>query len=223
MKSFLLLFLAVSFACLQAEAQIASRQYPGKVKYQKTEQDATIFDFPYPANQVEEGLKDFAAQKGVKVKEKNGFYEARDMTMEKLGGKKHDVYYKVEKAGKGSSKVIVIIAEPGEDLANRTSSHAVLASTAAGGAVILANVVPHLDEHDFNMLKLAQEEEIRKAEKKLASLQDEQSKLQKKLADINKEIEKNTSDQNNATSELEAKKAELAKFLEKREGGKKKD
>jgi vacuolar-type H+-ATPase subunit I/STV1 len=222
MKSFFLLFLATGFAYLQAEAQKPSRQYPGKVKYQKTEQDATIFDIPYPADQVEDGLKELAAQRGVKVKEKNGFYEARNLAMDKLGGKKHDVYYKVDKAGKGSSKVSMIIAEPGEDLANRTSSHAVLAGTAAGGAVILASIVPHLDEHDFNTLKLAQEEEIKKAEKKLASLQDEQSKLQKKLSDINKEIDKNATDQNNATSELEAKKAALAKFLEKREGGKKK-
>jgi hypothetical protein len=223
MKNVILIFMAIAFMWQQAEAQKSSRQYPGKVKYQKTEQDATIFDIPYPADQVEEGLKELAAQRGVKVKEKNGFYEARNLAMDKLGGKKHDVYYKVDKAGKGNSKVSMIIAEPGEDLANRTSSHAVLAGTAAGGAVILASIVPHLDEQDFNMLKLAQEEDIKKAEKKLAGLQDEQSKLQKKLSDINKEIDKNATDQRNATSELESKKSELAKFLEKREGGKKKN
>jgi peptidoglycan hydrolase CwlO-like protein len=117
----------------------------------------------------------------------------------------------------------MILAEPGEDLANRRSSHAVLAGTAAGGAVILAAVVPHLDEIEFNTLKMSQEDEIKKAEKKLASLQDEQSKLQKKLADINKEIDKNAKDQNSANLELEEKKADLAKFLEKREGGKKKN
>jgi hypothetical protein len=223
MKSFFLLFLAIGFSCLQAEAQKPTRQYPGKVKYQKTEQDATIFDIAYPPNQVLDALRDLAGQRGVKVKEVNGFYEARNLSMEKLGGKKHDVYCKVEKAGKGNSKVYMILAEPGEDLTNRTSSHAVLAGTAAGGAVILAAIVPHLDEREFTALKMSQEEEIKKAEKKLASLQDEQTKLQKKLADINKEIDKNAKDQTDATSELEEKKAELAKFLEKREGAKKKN
>jgi hypothetical protein len=223
MKSFFLLMLVIGFLCLQAEAQKPTRQYAGKVKYLKTEQDATIFDVAYPPNQVLDALRDLAGQRGVKIKEINGFYEARNLAMEKLGGKVHDVYCKVEKAGKGNSKVYMILAEPGEDLVNRTSSHAVLAGTAAGGAVILAAIVPHLDETEFNSLKLAQEDEIKKAEKKLASLQDDQSKLQKKLADINKEIDKNAKDQNNATAELEEKKADLAKFLEKREVGKKKN
>jgi hypothetical protein len=222
MKSFFLLFLSIGFLCLQAEAQTPSRQYPGKVKYQKTEQDATIFDIAYPPNQVLDALRDLAGQRGVKVKEINGFYEARNLAMEKLGGKKHDVYCKVEKAGKGSSKVYMILAEPGEDLANRTSSHAVLAGTAAGGAVILAAIVPHLDERDFNSLKLAQEDEIKKAEKKLSSLQDEQVSIEKKIASLNKDLEKNRSEQGKAANELEDKKSALTEFEPKREQGKKK-
>lgn len=212
-----------SVFALQAVAQKPTKQYPGKVKYQKTEQDATIFDVPYPAGQVEDGLRDLAAKQGVKVKEKNGFYEARNLVLKNLDHKKHDVYYRVDKSGKNECKVYIILAEPGEDLANRTSSHAALAGSAAGGAVILASIAPHLDEHDFNLVKLDQEEAIKKAEKKLASLQDEQSKLQKRLADINKELEKNAKDQNLAASELESRKSELADFLGKRGEGKKKD
>lgn len=221
MRSTFLLFLAFTFLCLHAEAQKSSRQYPGKVKYEKVEQDATIFDVPYPAGQVEDGLKDLAAKKGVKVKEKNGFYEARNMSVDKLAGKMHDVYYKVEKDGKNECKVYMIIAEPGEDLTNRTSSHAALAGAAAGGAVILGSIVPHLEDQDFNVVKGKKEDEVKKAEKKLTDLQDDQSKLQKKLADINKDIEKNVTDMNNATAELEAKKSALAGLLEKRGVGKK--
>lgn len=218
-----LLLIPVLFMAIQVLAQNSARQYPGKVKYLKTEQDATIFDIAYPASQVEDGLKNLAASKGVKVKEKNGFFEARNMMMDKLDGKKHDVYYKVEKAGRNESKVYMILADPGEDIVNRTSSHAAIAGAAAGGAVILAAIGPHLDEHDFNLVKAKQEDEVKKAEKKLANLQDEQSKLQKRLADINKELDKNSTDQNNAKAELEAKKSELGKFLDSRSGGKKKD
>lgn len=223
MKRIMIGLILLGALALQAEAQKQTKQYLGKVKYQKTEQEATIFEVPYPANQVEEGLKDLAAKQGIKVREKNGFYEARNLVMKNLDNNKHDVYYKVDKEGKNDSKVYMILAEPGEDLANRTSSHAALAGSAAGGAVILASIAPHLDEHDFNMVKLDQEDAVKKAEKKLANLQDEQAKLQKRLADINKELEKNAKDQNLAATELESKKSVLAEFLGKRGEGKKKD
>jgi hypothetical protein len=217
------LVLLLIFA-FQAEAQKPTKQYSGKVKYGKTEQEATIFEIPYTASQVEDGLKELAAKQGVKVKEKNGFFEAKGLSMAKLDNKKHDVYYKVEKEGKNESKVYMILTEPGEDLTNRTSSHAALAGSAAGGAVILASIAPHLDDHDYNLVKLDQEAEIKKAEQKLANLQDEQNKLQKKLADINKDLDRNMEEQKKIAAELEGKKSGLAEFLNKKgneKGGKK--
>ncbi|HLO80890.1 MAG TPA: hypothetical protein VK166_08030 [Chitinophagaceae bacterium] len=218
-RSAMALMLLLIFA-FQTEAQKQTKQYLGKVKYEKTEQEATIFEVPYPAGQVEEGLKGLAEKQGVKVREKNGFYEARGLVLQKIGSNKHDVYYKVEKDGKNESKVYMILAEPGEDLTNRTSSHAELAGSAAGGAVILASIAPHLDEHDFNMVKMDQEAEIKKAERKLADLQDEQTKLQKRLADINKELDKNAQDQQKLTADLETKKSGLEELLNKRGNGK---
>lgn len=223
MRRILICLTVLCAFALHAEAQTPTKQYPGKVKYQKTEQDATIFELPYPADQVEDGLKSLAAKQGVKVKEKNGFFEGKNLVMQKLDNKIYDVYYKVEKIGKAESKVYLILAEPGEDLVTRTSSHAAIAGSAAGGAVILASIAPYLDEHDFNIIKLSQEGDIKKAEKKLANLQDEQSKLQKRLADINKDLERNAKDQKNAAAELEAKKSSLSEFLGNRGVGKKKD
>ena len=222
MKRILISLVLLVVFSFQAEAQKPTKQYAGTVKYQKTEQEATIFEVPYPADQVEEGLKDLASKQGVKVREKNGFYEARNLVLKNLDHKKHDVYYRVEKNGKNESKVYFILAEPGEDLANRTSSHAALAGSAAGGAVILASIAPHLDEHDYNMVKLQQQNEIKQAEKKLASLQDEQVSIEKKIASLNKDLEKNRSEQGKAVNELEVKKSALTEFEQKREQGKKK-
>ncbi len=216
------LVLLLVFA-LRVEAQKQTKQYLGKVKYGKTEQEATIFEIPYPASQVEEGLKDLAAKQGIKVREKNGFFEARGLVLQKIGSNKHDVYYRVDKDGKNESKVYMILAEPGEDLANRTSSHAALAGSAAGGAVILASIGPHLDEQDFNMVKMDQEAEIKKTERKLADLQDEQTKLQKKISDLNKDLDKNVQDQKKLNAELGTKKSALAEFEQKRNEGKKKN
>ena len=62
------------------------RHYPGKVKYQKEEQDATIFEIPYPKDEVEVGLRKMAEARGVKVREKNGFYSAENAPVKEGGG-----------------------------------------------------------------------------------------------------------------------------------------
>jgi hypothetical protein len=222
MKHSFFLLLVLCFCSLQLAAQKASRQYSGKVKYQKTEQDATVFDVPYPADQVEDGMKDMFQKKGVKVKEKSGFFEAQKVKMDQLGNKTGDVYYKVVKDGKNDSKIYVILTEAGEAPENRTSSHSTLALGAGlGTGAILGGIAPALDEHDFNVVKTRQEEEIKRTEKRMSSLLVDQGKLEKKRADLDKDIEKLKQDQINLSVDLEAKKSALATFLEKAGKGKK--
>lgn len=218
----ILSILVLCLLSLHLFAQKASRQYPGKVKYMKTEQDATVFDAPYPADQVEDGLKGMFQKKGVKVKEKNGFFEAANVKMDQLGNKSGDVYYKVVKDGKTGSKIYVILTEPGEAPESRTSSHTSMAVGAGlGTGAILGDIAPALDEHDFNVVKARQEEDIKRTEKKLSGLVDDQGKLEKKRADLEKDIEKLKQDQINLQADLEAKKSALATFLEKAGKGKK--
>jgi hypothetical protein len=222
MKNSFLLLVVLCLFSLQLSAQKASRQYSGKIKYQKTEQDATVFDVPYPADQVEDGMKDMFQKKGVKVKEKNGFYEAPNVKMDQLGSKAGDVYYKVVKDGKGESKIYVILTEPGEAPESRASSHAAMAAGAGlGTGAVLGGIAPALDEHDFNVVKAKQEEEIKRTEKRMGGLLEDQGKLEKKRADLDKDIEKLKQDQINLQSELDAKKTALATFLEKAGKGKK--
>jgi hypothetical protein len=222
MKNSFVILLALCLFSLQLAAQKASRQYPGKVKYQKTEQDATVFDVPYPANQVEDGLKDMFQKKGVKVKEKNGFYEAPSVKMDQHGVKSGDVYYKVVKDGKNDCKIYIILTEAGEAPESRTSSHAAIAAGAGlGTGAVLGVIAPALDEYDFSIVKAKQEEEVKKAEKKLSGMLDSQSKLEKKRADLDKDIEKLKQDQINLQAELEAKKTALVELLDKAGKGKK--
>lgn len=209
----LLIFLGTG---AMAQESKAVKQYHGKVKYQKTETDATIFELPYPASQVEDGMKDLAEKQGAKVREKNGFYEAKNVKVDKLGGQRYDIYYKVDRAGKGESKLSMIVANPGEDLLTRSSTHAEIVGAAAGGAAIMASVAPHLDDHDFSLLKTRQEDEIKKAERKLAELQDDEVRMQKKITDLQKELEKNKQDQKNANAELQSRKSTMKEVLDKR-------
>ena len=194
----------------------AVRHYPGKVKYQKTEQDATIFELPYPKDEVEAGMKKLLGEKGIKAKERNGFFEAKNVKISKLHNKIYDVYYKVEKDGKTASKVSMILTEPGEDVTARTSSHAVIAA-AAGGTALAASVGSSLNDNNFDLRVKDQEADIKSAERKYQNLLEDQKRLQKKMSDLQTEIDKNTTDQTRLQQEIEAKK----KILEDFKAGKK--
>jgi hypothetical protein len=187
------------------------RHYPGKVKYQKVEHDATVFDIPYSRDQVEEGMKKLAESRGVKAREKNGFFEVKNISILKLNGRVCDMYYKVERDGKTSSKVYMILADPGEDLNNRTTSHNNLLLT-AGGVGVIAAVGGHLDDHNHDVTIRSQEDDIKSSEKKYNSLVEEQKRLEKKLADVQKDIEKNKTDQARLQSEIDSRKTALDAF-----------
>lgn len=189
----------------------ALRNYPGKVKYQKTEQDATVYEIPYPKDEVEAGMKKMMDDRGIKVNEKNGFYEAKNVTLVKRGSHVCDAYYKVEKDGKTASKVYLILTEPGEDVSNRQSSQAMVAA-AAGGTAVAATMGSSLGDNNQDVQIRNQEEDIRNSEKKLSKLADEQKSLQKKITDLQNSLDKNTQDQTRMQQEIDAKKASLETF-----------
>lgn len=195
------------------------RYYPGKIKYQKIEHDATIFEIPYPKDQVEDGLRKLAESRGVKAREHNGFIEAKNVSVLKLNGKVCDVYFKVEKDGKTASKVYMIMSEPGEDLNNRNTSHTALLA-AAGGAGVVAAVGSHLDNHNYEGLVKSQEKDIKDMEKKYNNLMEDQKRLDKKLTDLQADIEKNKTDQTRMQQEIESRKAALEVFKQGKGKGK---
>ncbi len=230
MKSILLTVVMLVVISISVEAQVDLnssniKRSTGKVKYLKTEQDATIFEVPYPQSQVEKGLKDLAQSKGVKVKEKNGFYEARNIKIMKLGGKEFDAYYKLEKTGKETCKVYMIVAEPGQDI---TVNNAVLPTTdasgsnadevagvAAGTALIAASVAPSLNAQDYNINKKQYEEELKKSENKVKDLDNEKKQLEKRKSDLEKDIEKNNNERQKAQADLDQQRIKMNQFLEK--------
>ena len=158
---------------------------------------------------------EFFKTQGSKPKLNKGFYFASSIKIGQEDNRFHDIYYKVEKDGKEASKVYAIVTELGENPLTRTSSHnALVAGGAAAG--IVAAVGPALDEHDYKVQLEKQEEDIRKAEKKMNDLLEESRQLEKKRANIDKEIEVNKQDQEKLQAQLDNKKQLYQQFVEKK-------
>jgi len=199
---------------ISQEQQKFKKKYPGTVKYQKTEQSCTIFEFEYPASQVQDGLEKFFKEQGAKPRESHGFYYAPSVRISKQDEKFFDVYYKVEKDGKDASKVYAILTNLGEDPLNRTSEHRELVATAAG-AGIAAAIVPALDDHNLSVELNRQEGEIKKSENKLSDLMDESKQLEKKRTNLEKDIEDNKQSQLKLQKDLDARKQRYQDLLER--------
>jgi len=216
MNKFMLMVTVFLFLAFQSfsQDQKYTRKYSGTVKYQKTDQPATVFEFPYPASEVEDGLMAFFREQGSKPKESKGFYYVSNVRMPKED-KLQDIYYKVEKDGKEASKLYAIVTEVGENPVTRTSSHNELVAAGAGAGVVAA-VGPAMEEHDYKVQLEKQEEEIRKSEKKMNDLLEESKQLEKKRADIDKNIELNKQNQEKLQAELDNKKQLYQQFVEKK-------
>jgi hypothetical protein len=194
-------------------AQRQVRQFPGKVKYAKTELDATIIDLPYAAADVENGLKEFLARNNVTVKSRNGFFEGRGVRLDSFDVKMYDVYYKVDKSSKSGSWLYLILTGPNEDPAARNTQHAEMAES-KGGKAIVSGIPMALEDYDFNLNVRRQEEDIRKMEKRILALSDSQSKLEKRKAELEAELEKTKKEQEDLKKETTGKKTALEQFIQ---------
>jgi len=215
-KIIIITIVVFQFLAIQGigQDQKYTRKYSGTVKYQKTEQPATIFEFKYPASQVEEGLVEFFKTQGSNPKQTKGFYYVSSVRITKGDTKFQDVYYRVEKDGKENCKVYAIVTEIGEDPVTRTSSHNAIVAVGAGAGLVAA-LAPAMDEHDYKVQLTKQEEDIRKTEKKMTGLLDDGKQLEKKRVSLEKEIETNKQDQAKLQEQLDAKKQAYQQYVEK--------
>jgi hypothetical protein len=217
MNRIIIFFVALQFlsVCGFGQEQKFTRKYSSTVKYQKTEQPATVFEFNYPASEVEDGLMEFFMNQGSKPKESKGFFYVSGVKVSKEDNRFYDVYYKVEKDGKAASKVYAIVTDLGENPLTRSSSHNALVATGAGAGIVAA-VGPAMDDHDYKVQLAKQEEDIRKAEKDMNDLLDEGKKLEKKRVELDKQIETNKLDQEKLQTQIDTKKQVYQQFVEKK-------
>ena len=198
-------------------AILPTKSYDGTVEYKKTLQQAKIFEFNYPANELEEAIGIVLGRKGAKVKKEKGFNSAKSIKLHESDEKYYDVYYKIDGKGKGesaTSTLYVIVAEPGENIVSRVPAAAgttsVLPAVVAGvgATAFFSEMGNYVGDHSHGRTVAAYSEEVKKAEKKYNNLMDESKSLAKKKSQVEKDIE-----ENNANIEKQAKEIEKRREL----------
>ncbi|MGZ5514698.1 MAG: hypothetical protein ACXW2O_06305, partial [Candidatus Aminicenantales bacterium] len=132
----MLLAVGLSFMGAQAQDEFIKkidplRSYDGVVEFQKTRQAARIFEFNYPAKDLDKAVAGYLESRGGKVRNIKGFNVVKGILLHDSENKVYDVYYKVDGKGKGdnaTSTLSVILADPDEDVLLRAQPEAGVSS-----------------------------------------------------------------------------------------------
>src|SRR5204862_7701026 len=98
------------------------------------------------------------------------------------------------------------IGRPGENIAVRTSDDRFKVSEAKE---LLNRMQPGIEAYNLNVEIKKQEDQVKKAEKRLLNLKDDQMDLEKKLKALQDKLAQNKNDQNLQTDELNRQKGFL--------------
>lgn len=178
-----------------------AKSVQGMAEYQKSKLPAAVIELPYAPSTIEAAIEEHFNKKGHKSASSKDYKVYRNV---QAGNDRYDAYLKVERKSrkeKEAAVVYMVVTKPNE----------VITAKAAGdqhgvedAKEFLNNLVPDVEEHQLNLDILAQEELIKKAEKKYNSLLSDSTDLAKRKLQLEEKITENS-------TALQAQQAELEK------------
>ena len=184
---------------------VTAQAYTGKVEYQKTQQPAAFIELPYSQDVVEDGIKDYMAKKGYKGSSAKGFNVFRGTRLDTADANPSDLYFKIDRKSRKEKDITVITlvtTKANQDIMTRSRSDSAGINT-EGPKNFLNNLVPYLDAHNTDVQVAGQQEVLKKAQKKLNSLKDDQVSLEKKMRKLQSEQEQNKNDLLKQTQDMQ--------------------
>ncbi len=128
-----------------------------------------------------------------------------------------DVHFKVDRKifkERESAVVFLLIGRPGENIGARTIDDRFKVSDSKE---LLNRMAPYIDLYNLEVQIKKQEEVVKKSEKRLLNLKDDQYDLEKRLKALQEKITQNKNDQTLQTEDLNRQKDALNAILNKKE------
>lgn len=200
MKKIILALLVIALAHFPAFAQPMATE--GSVEYQKGYKPAAIIELPYTTDIVTKAIKDNMQKKGLKEEKIKGFQVFKGARLTPTDGEVADLYFKVDRKSRKEdniSVVYMIVGRPNENVALRSDSDPYRMSDAKS---FLTDITPSVAAYDLEVNILAQEEIVKKAEKKLRNLEDDQRDYEKKIRSLEEKLAQNKRDQESQNAEV---------------------
>ena len=197
------LFQASAQSSAVSGPQVATNIHESIVGYQKTQQPATVLEYPYDPDLVEDLIKDYMAGKGYKGSGSRGYTVFRNVRLDNDGKDINDLHVKVERKSreeKGTSVVTVLTVAPNEDPAKRVVKDTLAMARAQA---FFERMTPAIVAGELENRIKTQGKDTKKSQDKLTDLRDDQVSLEKKIRNAQADLEKNRTDQLKETKQMQ--------------------
>ncbi|MBZ5858494.1 hypothetical protein [Flavihumibacter profundi] len=204
-KGFLGLLFVVGFS-IAALAQ--PKAVEGMAEFQGKKVPAAVLELPYPTSTVDDAIVNHFAEKGYKASKAKDYQVFRSVG---VGRSKtpYDVYVKSERKSrreKESSVVYIVLAKPNEVL---SSGGAADKSSVNDGKEFLNDFTPYLEDFNLGLEIAAQEDIIKKLEKKQTTLLSDSTDLNNRKLQLDQKILENSTALQQQQAEIEKQRLAL--------------
>lgn len=185
------------------------------VQFNKKDVPGVIGEIPFVESTVKEAIDKNFEKTGYKGKKVKDFVVYSGVVLKELDNQPHDIYVMVDRKSrseKETSLVTFLIGMGFDDFASDTANIDLINSTKA----YINSLREVAAAYDLELQISAQEELVKKNEKKVENLKDDANSLQKKKKKLDDEIAQNIIDQNVQRIETERQKQIMETLKNKR-------
>lgn len=202
----------ISFAFV---AMAAAQSRTETVAYQKINRQAVVNDIPFPEKTVRDAIENKMEQMGYKGKDVKGFTVYKGVRLADLGNDSYDLYFSADRKSRKEKEysTLTLMIAKGFDSFVADSTDSRLMSNAKG---YLDTIKVMIGAYDLEQQIMAQEDAVKKADKKHVNLIDDGASLEKKRKSIEQDIEENKKNQASQLTEIEKQKQILETLRAKR-------
>jgi len=185
------------------------------VEYQKINRQAIVADVPFPEKTIRDAIDNKMELMGYKGKDSKGFTVYKGVRMPELGNDSYDLYFMADRKSKKEKEnsTVTLLISKGFDNFVADSNDARVVTNAKNYLDTLKNMIA---DYDLQQQIMAQEDVVKKADKKYTGYIDDAADLEKKRKKIEKDIEDNKKAQVDQQAEIERQKTILETLRGKR-------
>ncbi len=201
-----LLLIIVTAGMMSSKAQSATES---KIELDKGPKTAAVIAIPYPEEVVEDAVKRYMSKKGHRSDKSKGFILFRGAKINDRDVEVVDLYFKVERKSrkdKDESWVYLIVGRPGENVGLRTAEDK---HQLENGKELLNSMVEMVKASGLEASIAEQEEVVRKEEKRLKNLEEDERDLENRIKNLQEKIQESKQQQKKQADELSRQRATL--------------
>ena len=185
------------------------------VEYQKINRQAVVNEIPFPEKTIRDAINNKMELLGYKGKDSKGYTVYKSVRMPELGNDAYDLYFMADRKSRREKEnsTLTLMLSKGFDSFVADSSDSNLMNNAKKYLDSIKNVIA---AYDLEQQIIAQEDAVKKADKKSANLIDDGVSLEKKRKNIEQDIADNRKNQASQLVEVEKQRQILIVLRSKR-------